>query len=369
MKFIHCADLHLNSKMAAFLSQEQADERRAELLITFQRMVQYAKNNGISKIMIAGDLYDSSAVSSTAANVIADTICRNPEIDFFYLKGNHDADVILRAFHKIPSNLKLFGTGWTRYILQDRKQNPMAAVTITGRELMGKNDGEDLRCPLLNPDTINIVLLHGQLVEHPSEEAWSIPADRLKHKNIDYLALGHVHKHQEGELDERGTWAYPGCLEGRGFDECGEHGFLLLDIDRSRHTIKREFIPFASRRLYTIRVDVSGLLTTEEVCRTAEERIEMEGPSSADMISLILEGRVGADFELNINLLQKQLEKLCYVMKVRDETRICPEDGTYALDQSLKGEFVRLVKARNDLDDRMKAEVIRCGIAHLMGER
>lgn len=42
MKFIHCADLHLDSKMSANLDKERAKERRSEILDTFVRMVRYA---------------------------------------------------------------------------------------------------------------------------------------------------------------------------------------------------------------------------------------------------------------------------------------------------------------------------------------
>ena len=53
---------------------------------------------------------------------------------------------------------------------------------------------------------------------------------RLKEKNIDYLALGHIHEYSQGQIDLRGKYAYSGCLEGRGFDELGEKGFILIDV-------------------------------------------------------------------------------------------------------------------------------------------
>ncbi|MGX8704776.1 MAG: metallophosphoesterase family protein, partial [bacterium] len=65
----------------------------------------------------------------------------------------------------------------------------------------------------------NIVMLHGDITNLNS-----IPLSMLKERNIDYLALGHIHKFQKGKLDDRGIWVYPGCLEGRGFDEEGPKG-------------------------------------------------------------------------------------------------------------------------------------------------
>ena len=88
MKIIHCADLHLDSKMETNLTKEQAKERKAELLNTFQRMVEYAAEEQVAAILIAGDLFDKKTVSATARNIVCQMIQFHPEIDFYYLKGN-----------------------------------------------------------------------------------------------------------------------------------------------------------------------------------------------------------------------------------------------------------------------------------------
>lgn len=54
MKIIHCADLHLDSNMTSNLSREQAKQRKAELLATFERMIAYAKDNSVKAVIIAG---------------------------------------------------------------------------------------------------------------------------------------------------------------------------------------------------------------------------------------------------------------------------------------------------------------------------
>lgn len=70
MKIIHCADLHLDSKMTSNLSKEQAKERKMEILRTYSRMIEYAKNNDVKAIIIAGDLFDTRNVSATARNLV-----------------------------------------------------------------------------------------------------------------------------------------------------------------------------------------------------------------------------------------------------------------------------------------------------------
>ena len=222
MKIIHCADLHLDSKMTANLSKEQAKERKMEILRTFSRMVEYAKNNQVKAIIIAGDLFDTRTVSATARNLVRDMINQNSDIDFLYLKGNHDYDSFLAKLEEIPENLKLFGDEWTSY----RYGN----ICISGIELTKDNQVTAYNSLVLSHEDYNIVTLHGQISEYGVKNgAEIINLDGLKNKNIDYLALGHVHEQQLEQLDNRGVYCYSGCLEGRGFDECGEKGFITLD--------------------------------------------------------------------------------------------------------------------------------------------
>ena len=59
MRIIHCADIHVDSKMESHFSKEQADDRRKEIVDTFSSMVQFAKKNDVKVIIIAGDLFDT----------------------------------------------------------------------------------------------------------------------------------------------------------------------------------------------------------------------------------------------------------------------------------------------------------------------
>ena len=113
MKIIHCADIHLDSKMSANLTKEKARERKTELLTTFQNMVAYGAAQGVAAIIIAGDLFDRKNVSATARNVVKNLIQGHPEIAFYYLQGNHDEGSFTSGLSEIPENLHLFGNNWT----------------------------------------------------------------------------------------------------------------------------------------------------------------------------------------------------------------------------------------------------------------
>ena len=70
------------------------------------------------------------------------------------------------------------------------------------------------------------------MTEDKAGELVSLP--RLQNKNIDYLALGHLHDYRFERLDSRGHYCYSGALEGRGFDELGPKGFVVVSFNNGR---------------------------------------------------------------------------------------------------------------------------------------
>lgn len=357
MKIIHCADIHLDSGMGTNFNKEKAKERRNEILNTFRRMVDYAVVNGVDAIIIAGDLYDTRKISATAVNIFINAVKNNPGITFYYLKGNHDAESLLGAFDVIPDNLKLFGNSWTSYRYK--------SIDITGIELDKDNSRTACDSLALDRDNFNIVIMHGQKSEYAgSDKAETINLRALRNKGIDYLALGHVHSYCSAKLDSRGKWCYPGCLEGRGFDECGEHGFVLIDIDEDKLTYTDTFVPFASRKVCEIHVDISGCRDNADI----ESRImdKKQGTDESAVVKIVLSGKVECDCIKDTELIENRLKDMFYALRIYDESSFIVDYHSYENDRSLKGEFVRMVKA-SELGEDEKAEVIRYGIQALSG--
>lgn len=362
MKMIHCADLHLDSKMSANLSKEQAKERKNEILRTFVHIVEYAAANEVRAILIAGDLFDIRNVSAMARNYVREMIVGHPEIDFLYLKGNHDNDNFLSKLDEIPENLKLFEDTWTSYSYEDGK------IAVSGLELSEKNQPYVYNSLVLDPNVYNIVTLHGQAGEYRGKNnAQSISLANLRNKNIDYLALGHVHSYVCDKLDARGIYCYPGCPEGRGFDECGTKGFVVLDIDGDARSATTSFITCANRTLYTIPVDVTGVTSTNEAAKRIEEEINRQPYPTNSLVKIELTGGLNVECELNIDYLQELFAGYFYFVKLEDSTGLLINYSDYEKDESLKGEFVRMVM-NSDMDEEKKCEVIRCGIMALSGE-
>ena len=356
MKIIHCSDLHLDSKMETHLNKEKAKERKNEILITFERMVYYAKQNNVKIIIIAGDLFDKKNISVKAKKIVKNAIETSPEIDFIYLKGNHDEAGFLEEGESFK-NLKTFNNQeWKTYTYEN--------VAISGIEFGEKSNYEIYNSLILEKNKKNIVVMHGQEVEsNVKDKAEIINLKQLKNKNIDYLALGHIHQYKQEKLDNRGIYCYSGCLEGRGFDECGEKGFVLLEIaDEKIHT---EFIPFSQRNLYEINVDITGIEKESQI----EEKIkkDLKDISEKSLVKINLVGEVKLGTEIDTNYLTKKIEPYYYFVKIKNKVKIKIDYKDYQYDASLKGEFIRLV-LNQDLSDEEKGGIINTGIKALSGE-
>ena len=358
MRIIHCADLHLDSKMESNLDKEQANLRRIELVETFERMVEYAKENDVRAILIAGDLFDKTHIRKDVKRRVVEQIVGSPEIDFYYLKGNHDrTDFMEEGIDDIPSNFHMFNSdGWTSYECED--------VVITGMELNASNASTIAQRLVLDSAATNIVMLHGQQSDYDGKDgAEIINTSALKGKFIDYLALGHVHKYIYEQLDERGVYCYPGCLEGRGFDETGDKGFVLMEIEDGE--ITSEFIPFALRRLHEINIEVTADMDLQAVAAKARE--QLLDVDEQDMVKFVLTGEREMDDELDIIRFVRLFENKYFFVKCYDRTKTLVDYESYKYDKSLKGEFVRLVQAQ-DMDEDEKAKIIEIGIRAIMGE-
>lgn len=307
-KIIHCADLHLDSPMETHMTEEQASIRNTEIIHTFLRLTEYAAKNDVRAVIIAGDMFDSERIKIRTVDEILDAIRRTPNVDYLYLAGNHDGATYAFADHDMPDNLKIFGKEWKTYKYD--------SVAISGVEICEANSQSlYLQVPHEN-GVANIVTLHGQAGVVSGVDQVNI--SKLKNKGIDYLALGHIHTYAEQTLDGKGIYCYSGCLEGRGFDECGPKGFVLLTVDSDR--IQHEFVPFSRRQLHRILVDITGLTKNSEIGQKMKRAAQ--NISSDDMVEFVLSGGVDPMANIALSYLQNLAKSNFFFVKVKDETRM-----------------------------------------------
>lgn len=351
MKIIHTADIHLGSKMTGKLDIIKSEERKRELKETFEKLAKYADKNNIPIIILAGDIFDTIKPDYSSKSYFYGVINAYPNIDFLYLRGNHDCDN--KTNLKLPNNLKMFKEDeWTYYYYGDNKQ-----ICITGIEISKKNP---LNTKNLNLDKnkFNIAILHGNL----SNEEPSIDLTLLKNKNIDYLALGHIHKNEVKKLDQRGIYAYSGCLEPRGFDETKEKGFYLLDI--KNNAFKHEFIPFSKRIIDIIKIDVSNMKSAIEI----SNHIKKLNLNKDNLYRFILNGKINYDIEEIIPDIEILIKDSFYFFDIKLETTEEKNYIKYKNDNTLKGQFIRNVLSNNKYSDKDKTYILNKGLSILEGD-
>lgn len=352
MKIIHCSDLHLDSKLNTNFTAQMAHERNQEICRTFERMVEYANENTVRIILLCGDLFDSNYVSRTTEAYILDVITRYPHIQFLYLRGNHNKCSFLNS-HSVPQNLRDFGERWKYY----RCGN----VVIAGIEI-NQNNAHSLYDTLsLDSQHINVVMMHGQVGSESGIDKINLPL--LKNKNIDYLALGHIHSHQIDQLDYRGSYCYSGCLEGRGFDETGKKGFVLLDINN--HSIQNQFIEFSSRNFHKIETDITGLHKITEILQHI--RAECVLFAKEDLLQITLAGQNTTEAPIDTQFLQTLLAEDYYYVKILDESKL-HSDTVRNTVYSLQNEFIHSVNSDLSLTDFEREQILQLGLSALNGE-
>jgi DNA repair exonuclease SbcCD nuclease subunit len=341
MKIIHCADIHLGAPINTF-PKKISEERKREVRNSLLRMVEFARQQGAQVILLSGDVFDRDKPYQKDVNVFYGVVEKNPDIDFLYLRGNHDRAGEERA---LP-NLKTFSTSWQSYAYGD--------VVISGIELAQENSSSLYSTLSLDEKKKNIVMLHGQI-------GGEINLTKLRDKNIDYLALGHIHEYADGELDGRGRYAYSGCLEGRGFDETGVKGFVVIDV---ADKLTYAFQPFSLQCIEAHSLDVGGLTEGGEMALLAKQKIPFK---KENIYRLELIGEVDAEADNFAEDVERYLSGACAYIRVKDKTKKKIDYTAFEGDNSLKGEFVRAVRESDGYTEEEKAQMIAYGLKALAG--
>ncbi|MCD8308018.1 MAG: DNA repair exonuclease [Clostridia bacterium] len=349
MRIIHTADIHLGSPMNS-LPKEVAETRKGELRNSFARMADFARDNGVKVVMLCGDVFDRDDRINVHKNFFYSVVRSHPSVDFLYLRGNHDRTASYEGVD-IP-NLKLFGTSWTRYSYDN--------VDIYGIESCDENAVSMYSTLSLDPGRINIVMMHGQVSDNTGKDLVCIP--RLRNRGINYLALGHIHVPSYTMLDERGVYAYSGCLEPRGFDELGPHYFNLICSNGKLYV---KCVPSAERQIMECSVDISGIKDAYSAAEKVRGQVQFN-PKFIYRVNLT--GEVDCDTDLFEEDVTRYLKDACYYLEVKDRTRKKVDLSVYGKDMSLKGEFVRYVTESSEYTDEEKQMILHCGLKVLEGE-
>ena len=324
LKLIHASDFHLDSPFSG-LGPEQAALRRGEQRDLLARLADLAREKRADLVLLSGDLLDSERVFRETVQALAGALAAIP-CPVFIAPGNHDFYSPASPYASLdwPSHVHLFTSGEMEAV-----PLPELNCTVYGRAFTAPHqDKSPLEGFFAAGEGIRLGCLHGDVA--PQSRYGPITQEEIAASGLHYLALGHIH--QGSGLQRAGDvyWAYPGCPEGRGFDELGEKGVLYLEVDET--AAAAQFIPLCRRRYESLTVDITGRSPLEAV------RSALPAETGADIYRILFTGEGQAP---DLAALEAELAPRFYGLTLRDRTRLPQDLWRRREEDTLTGLFLR----------------------------
>lgn len=356
LKLIHGADFHLDAPFAA-LTPEQARLRREEQRELLARLAGLVQEEQADLVLLSGDLLDSGETYYETVQALSQTLWQM-RVPVFIAPGNHDfwSARSAYAWTAWPENVHIF-----------------SSVSIESVELPGLNcvvHGAAFttphadRSPLMGfsapqDGQVHLMVLHGDVDNRGRYGPLS--TQDIAASGLTYLALGHVHTCSGLQRAGEVCWAYPGCPEGRGFDELGDKGVLSVSIGGGE--VSARFVSLAGRRYGILKVDVTGAESPEAALREA-----LPADAGRDCYRVVLTGE--REGPLDLEALRALAAPHFFTLSLRDGTRQKRNLWERAGEDSLTGLFLRTMRERlngtgQDGERERLEEAVRFGLAAL----
>lgn len=330
MKFVHIADMHFDSPFVNLSDKESlGDLRRLDQRKVFKKVIEYIKNNDVDCLFISGDLYEHKYVKKSTIEYVNNLFKEIPDVSVFIAPGNHDPLVKNSYYNRFNwnDNVKIFCSEIERVELD--------CADVYG---FGFDDFYCESCGvediyIENKDKLNIFVVHGSLDGGATQDGEYNPLSRklLLEKGFDYVALGHIHKLDYNSVENQNI-VYPGSVVSLGFDEIGNHGMIVGDIDKGR--ISLDFVPLDDVEFKLKEIDVIDFISKEDLIENINE-LEFDENS---LVEVILVGK--RNFEIDRYELYKLISN-DKVIKIKDKTKINYDLNKLANETTLKGLFAK----------------------------
>ncbi len=354
IKILHAADLHLDSPFEG-LPAGKAAIRRGEQRELLGALAALAQAEGVDLVLLSGDLLDSGNTYFETGEELVRAL-QSIRAPVFISPGNHDFFFAKSPYArlKLPENVHVFTD---RAV--DCVELPELQVRVYGAGFVENRSAALLSGFHASRDgeTLNIMCIHGDV--GVKDSAYNpISEQELAESGMDYVALGHVHK-ASGLKKAGGVWySWPGCPEGRGFDETGEKSVNIVELGEGQCSMRTSSI--AKRRYEILKVDVTGsdaLLAIHTL---------LPDDTVRDTYRIILTGET--DCTPDLKRLYSNLSEMFFALQLRDETRLRRSVWDCAGEDTLRGLFLakllaRYDAAREDSDKLLIEQAARWGLA------
>lgn len=359
MKFVHIADMHFDSPFVNLSEKDiMGDLRRLEQRKVFKKIIEYIKENNIKYFFISGDLYEHRYIKQSTIEYINKLFEEIPETNIYIAPGNHDPYTKNSYYNKYnwSKNVKIFGPKVEKVETQD--------ANIYGygfNDFYCSDSGVD-SIELETTEKPNILIIHGNIDGSTIEDMQynSMSKKMLQEKGFDYVALGHIHK-KDYNAGENQKIVYPGSTISLGFDELGEHGMIVGELEKNKLEI--QFVKLDDKQFTKRELNVDNIYSKEELIEKINE-LEIE---ENNYVEIILKGN--RNFEINkYDLIKYILNN--NIIKIKNNTKIAYDLEKLENENTLKGLFIKemnkkIKNAETEEEKEIIEKSIEIGLASL----
>lgn len=301
-RFVHAADLHIDSPLIGLSSQSEELARVIENASrqAFENLVSLATGEACSFIVIAGDLFDGQWRDFRTGLFLADQMrkLKASGIRVIIVLGNHDAENRFVKRLEFSDNVRVLSSSLTETVLFEDLR-----VAVHGRSFPRRDVTDNLAASYPEPREgyFNIGLLHTACTGREGHELYApCTVQDLLGRGYDYWALGHVHTFEL--LNANPPVLFPGNLQGRHIRETGPKGAVLV-------TVQDQNVSFDHRPLDVVRwsseeVDVGECVDLEEIYRKIRDRLEQTVSAAERDVAIRL--RIAGQTPLHPELVEQE---------------------------------------------------------------
>ena len=269
-KFIHVADVHLDSPLANLKRVDEAVAERMQQATrqSLENVAALAMEHEVAAVAIAGDLFDGPVKDASAGLWVESLFKRlnRAGIQVVLIRGNHDA---------VSNACKV--SNCSKHVHELSSQRPetfildKAGIAFHGQSFGARAQTQDLAAAYPDPKMglCNVGLLHTSLSQPGTHDTYApTTIATLENRGYEYWALGHIHVRSQQSLSEKCYIGYSGNTQGRHIRETGAKGCHLVSVLDGK-IASVEFLPTDMLRWEEMRVDITGL----EHLRDIEDRV------------------------------------------------------------------------------------------------
>lgn len=265
-KFIHAADVHLDSPLDQLRRLDQSAAARLQQASrrSLGKIVETALEHQVAAVLIAGDLFDGP-VKDAGAGLWVDSQFKRlsrANIPVILIRGNHDAQSNARRVVHWSEGVHMLGTEQPETRILDK-----VGLAIHGQSFGARAETSDMAAAYPNPLTgyFNVGMLHTSLAGSSAHDVYApTTVSALESKGYDYWALGHIHQRSTNSLSSRCYIGFSGNTQGRHIRESGPRGFHLVQLADNQLT-SVDFVASDSLRWHEVNLDLTEIDSLGEI--------------------------------------------------------------------------------------------------------